>query len=289
MIYTNTRSSFPDQVVPEEEKMSLEYGLQVARAIEGEWFNSSLGGFRYENNYNIFYRRRLYARGEQPVQKYKDELSINGDLSYLNLDWKPVPIIPKFVDIVVNGMSDRLFTIKTYAQDAMSFEKRGHVQQRIETNVIAQDPASQKTRTDYAQHLHKQIAAKALMDQVQESLGIDLSQSPPGMDVPQTEQELELQTQEAEEEALPTSPIETEPELDPFGDEFLFGGMGFGMDGENLVAEEEVILPPEPEEPLAEDGPAFFSIARLAPLSLAICPRARESLGKQEPPKLGPG
>ena len=115
MIYTNTRSSFPDQVVPEEEKMSLEYGLQVARAIESEWFNSSLGGFRYEENYNIFYRRRLYARGEQPVQKYKDELSINGDLSYLNLDWKPVPIIPKFVDIVVNGMSSKLYEIKAYA------------------------------------------------------------------------------------------------------------------------------------------------------------------------------
>ena len=31
----------------------------------------------------------------QSIQKYKDELSINGDLSYLNLDWKPVPIIPK--------------------------------------------------------------------------------------------------------------------------------------------------------------------------------------------------
>ncbi len=173
MIYTNTRSSFPDQVVPEEEKMSLEYGLQVARAIEGEWFNSSVGGYRYENNYNVFYRRRLYARGEQPVQKYKDELSINGDLSYLNLDWKPVPIIPKFVDIVVNGMSSKLYDIKAFAQD----------------------PASQKARTDYAQHLHKQIAAKAFMDEVQANLGLNLSQLPPGDKVPQSEQELELHMQ----------------------------------------------------------------------------------------------
>ena len=173
MIYTNTRSSFPDQVVPEEEKMTLEYGLRVARAIEGEWFSSSLGGYRYENNYNIFYRRRLYARGEQPVQKYKDELSINGDLSYLNLDWKPVPIIPKFVDIVVNGMSSKLYDIKAFAQD----------------------PSSQKARTDYAQHLHKQIAAKAFMDEVQSNLGLNLSQLPPGADVPQTEQELELHMQ----------------------------------------------------------------------------------------------
>jgi len=173
MIYTNTRSSFPDQVVPEEEKMSLEYGLQVARAIEGEWFNSSLGGYRYENNYNIFYRRRLYARGEQPVQKYKDELSINGDLSYLNLDWKPVPIIPKFVDIVVNGMSSKLYDIKAFAQD----------------------PASQKARTDYARHLHKRIATRAFREQVKASLGVDINQAPPGVDIPQTEQELELHMQ----------------------------------------------------------------------------------------------
>ena len=173
MIYTNTRSSFPDQVVPEEEKMSLEYGLQVARAIEGEWFSSALGGYRYENNYNIFYRRRLYARGEQPVQKYKDELSINGDLSYLNLDWKPVPIIPKFVDIVVNGMSSKLYDIKAYAQD----------------------PASQKARTDYARHLHKQIATRAFREQVKTSLGVDIDKAPPGVDVPQTEQELELHMQ----------------------------------------------------------------------------------------------
>jgi len=72
MIYTNSRSSFPDQVVPQEEKMSAEYGLQVARAIEGEWFRQGVGGTRYSFNWDIFHRRRLYARGEQPIQKYKD-------------------------------------------------------------------------------------------------------------------------------------------------------------------------------------------------------------------------
>ena len=111
MIYTNTRSSFPDQVIPQEEKMTLDYGLQVGRAIEGEWFSQGVGGNRYSFNYSVFHQRRLYSRGEQSVQKYKDELSINGDLSYLNLDWKPVPVIPKFVDIVVNGMSDKMYDI----------------------------------------------------------------------------------------------------------------------------------------------------------------------------------
>jgi len=83
--------------------------LQVAQAIEYEWFDKGrTNGNRYLTNWNQFHSLRLYARGEQPVQKYKDELSINGDLSYLNLDWKPVPIISKFVDIVVNGISKKL-------------------------------------------------------------------------------------------------------------------------------------------------------------------------------------
>ena len=104
--------NFPSQVVKDKEKASEEYGLKVARAIESEWFNDSgYNSNRHLVDNNNFHKLRLYARGEQSIQKYKDELSINGDLSYLNLDWKPVPIIPKFVDIVVNGMTDRLFII----------------------------------------------------------------------------------------------------------------------------------------------------------------------------------
>ena len=33
-IQTNTNSSFPSQIVSDEEKASLDYGTQVARAIE---------------------------------------------------------------------------------------------------------------------------------------------------------------------------------------------------------------------------------------------------------------
>jgi len=79
----------------------------------------------------------VYARGEQPIAKYKNELAVDGDLSYLNLDWTPVPIIPKFVDIVVNGMSDRLFKINCVAMDAMSAEKRNQFQSMVERNSIS--------------------------------------------------------------------------------------------------------------------------------------------------------
>ena len=101
-----TKDHFPSQVASDLEKVGQEYGLQVAKAIEREWFKRDGTTYRFASNQDTFNKLRLYARGEQSVQKYKDELSINGDLSYLNLDWKPVPIIPKFVDIVVNGIAE---------------------------------------------------------------------------------------------------------------------------------------------------------------------------------------
>ena len=155
-INTNFNSSFPSQVVSNEEKNSMDYGIRVARAIEGEWFRNYRGGAGmsgYATNYANYHSLRLYARGEQPVQKYKDELAINGDLSYLNLDWKPVHIIPKFVDIVVNGMSQRSYEVK----------------------ALAQDPTSLRKRTLYAQRIMMDIEAKKFNEMVMQQFGIDLS------------------------------------------------------------------------------------------------------------------
>ena len=117
-------NNFPSQVVSDAEKLSYDYGLKIAKAIESEWFHQDHGYTRYTTTQNNFHNLRLYARGEQSIQKYKDELSINGDLSYLNLDWKPVPIIPKFVDIVVNGIAERMYDIKAYSQDTYGVQKR---------------------------------------------------------------------------------------------------------------------------------------------------------------------
>jgi hypothetical protein len=190
-IYTNTNSAFPSQVVSDAEKASWEYGTQVAQAIEYEWFDQGrTGGNRYLTNWNNFHSLRLYARGEQPVQKYKDELSINGDLSYLNLDWKPVPILSKFVDIVVNGISQKSYDIKAYSQD----------------------PSSVKRRTEYASKLQEDMVAKEYLDNLKQTLGIDLHQSPSGVTVPESKEELELHMQLsykqsieiAEEEAIST-------------------------------------------------------------------------------------
>ena len=180
---------FPSQFVSDSVKKKYEFGLQIGQAIQYEWFRKDGGQSRFYNQWADFHRLRLYARGEQSVQKYKNELAIDGDLSYLNLDWTPVPIIPKFVDIVVNGMADRLFKVRAYAQDAMSTDRRSEYQSTLEKNMLA----------------------KPVMKQVQKGLGINtfaMSEE----EIPESDEELTLHMQLkykpaieiAEEEAINT-------------------------------------------------------------------------------------
>ena len=176
MIYTNVNSSFPSQVVPDEEKNTLDYGYQVGRAIENERFRGDRGlgaGGRFGNNWQDFHRLRLYARGEQSVAKYKDELSINGDLSYLNLDWKPVAVLSKFVDIVVNGMTDKGYEIKSFASD----------------------PYAIKKRTNFANRALRDIRQKEKIEELGGLLGRDLSASDDVSKLPDNVEELDLYLQ----------------------------------------------------------------------------------------------
>ena len=130
---------FPSQFVSDSEKATKEFGLQIGQAIQYEWFRKDSNGCRYYSQWRDFNRLRLYARGEQSIAKYKNELAVDGDLSYLNLDWTPVPILPKFVDVVVNGMQNRIFKVKAYAQDALSQAKRSKYQNMIEGQMAAKD------------------------------------------------------------------------------------------------------------------------------------------------------
>ena len=172
MAESGIKSYFPSQTVSDAEKLSYEYGLKVGKAIEQEWFNNDRGSNRYGANHNDFHNLRLYARGEQSIQKYKDELSINGDLSYLNLDWKPVPIIPKFVDIVVNGIAERTYDIKAYSQDPYGVSKR----------------------TAYMESILKDMRTKELADFAAQQMGIDIRENKKE-ELPGSEEELKLHMQ----------------------------------------------------------------------------------------------
>lgn len=150
----------------------MEFGLQIGQAIQYEWFRRDNGGTKFFNQWDAFHKLRLYARAEQSVAKYKNELSVDGDLSYMNLDWTPVPILPKFIDIVVNGMSDRMFDVKAYAQDAMSAEKRNQYQDTIEADMVSKD----------------------LLSMAKQEFGIDAFNVPPDQ-LPENDEELQLHMQ----------------------------------------------------------------------------------------------
>jgi hypothetical protein len=165
-------SSFPSQYVPDSKKNTKEFGLQIGQAIQYEWFRRDNGGSKFYNQWDAFHKLRLYARAEQSVAKYKNELSVDGDLSYMNLDWTPVPILPKFVDIVVNGMSDRMFDVKAFAQDAMSAEKRNAYQDNIEADMVSKD----------------------LLSQIKNDFGVDAFNTPQDQ-LPENDEELQLHMQ----------------------------------------------------------------------------------------------
>ena len=165
-------TNFPSQFATEAEKKSEGFGLQVGQAIQYEWFRKDGTSCRYYGQWSDFHRIRLYARGEQPTTKYKNELAVDGDLSYLNLDWTPVPVIPKFVDIVVNGMSDRMFKPKAYAQDAMS----------------------QSNRNRYQNMMEQQMAGKDILEIIQRKTGVNPFLSNPD-ELPETDEELSLHMQ----------------------------------------------------------------------------------------------
>ena len=181
-VSTNSNSPFPDQVVSDAEKATIEYGLQVSRAIEQEWFNyGGSGSNRYASNWNNFHNLRLYARGEQSVQKYKDELAINGDLSYLNLDWKPVPILSKFSNIVANGITQKQYDITSYAQD----------------------PESLKKRTDHASNILFDMNTKEDQAIASELIGVSFKKSAiPNEELPETLEERDLHMQLSYKQAI---------------------------------------------------------------------------------------
>jgi len=167
-----SKGFFPSQVASDSEKATIDYGLKVAKAIEDEWFKRDNSGYRFSSHQNSFHKLRLYARGEQSIQKYKNELSINGDLSYLNLDWTPVPIIPKFVDIVVNGIAERTYDVKAFSQDPYGVSKR----------------------TKYMEGIIRDLKTKELNQFAEEAFGVNLFANQPDK-LPDSEEELALHMQ----------------------------------------------------------------------------------------------
>lgn len=162
--------SFPKHTYDFPTQASFDYGEAVAKAIQGQWFRKEGTGKSYfYSNKNEFVNRRLYANGRQSIGKYKNYLNIDGDISYVNLNFDPVPIIPKFKDWIVNGMMDRDY------------------------NVVAKsiDRESQEERAKYREAIEKDMLTKDLTQKAKDELGVDLFSTNPD-EIPETQEELDI-------------------------------------------------------------------------------------------------
>lgn len=128
--------NFPSRYASKEEKADKSYGLQYASAIYNVYTKDSSSLF---NKKEKFVRNRKYAEGTHSIDKFKDLLGLNGDQSYLNLDFSPVPIIPKFVDLLVGEMMNQEFRITAEAIDDRSLTQFDEMKSKLYANFILRD------------------------------------------------------------------------------------------------------------------------------------------------------
>lgn len=132
-------SKFPSQNTPFDIQITPDYGLQVGQAIQAEWFYRAARTCKYFEWRDEVHKRRMYAMGMQGIGKYKEWFAVNGDMSYLNLNWKIIPVLPKYVDILANGMAQRDFSIKAVSIDPTSVEEKQQKRKNLEDDMLAKD------------------------------------------------------------------------------------------------------------------------------------------------------
>lgn len=173
-MYSNTKksSNFPDPLAPSEEKQGKKYGLDYAKAIYNQWGKIDQQNSAYGNRRKTFEKNRRYANGTQDTAIYRSLLTSldpnNGDGSMLNLDFTPVPILPKFVRIVVN----KILSLNPYP------------------NLEAVDPLSSSEKDLEKKKMEFSVKAKESLQGIKKGLGIEINGDPD--QVPDTLEEAEI-------------------------------------------------------------------------------------------------
>jgi hypothetical protein len=149
MNYTNNKrkSSFPDPLASTETKQQKAYGVEYAKSIESQWGKINSSTSLYGKRNVVFEKSRDYANGTQDTNIYKKllrSLAPNaGDGSLLNMDYTPVPILPKFVRVVVNKILSRNPYPNLEAVDPLSSSEKNNKKRRIEIQVEAKKQLQQ--------------------------------------------------------------------------------------------------------------------------------------------------
>ena len=137
MMYGNNKNKlngYPSPLATNEEKADKAYGLEYFKTMYYEWHNN--GDVYFRDRKMRYNRNRSYAEGNQDVGKYKDLLDVQGDTSYLNIDFTPVSIIPKFVDVIVNGMVNQEYDVKAKSIDPIAAKERLEKKKRMYGEMI---------------------------------------------------------------------------------------------------------------------------------------------------------
>ena len=130
-------NGYPSPLATNEEKATKEYGLEYFKNMYYEWHNN--GDVYFRDRKMRYNRNRSYAEGNQDVGKYKDLLDAQGDSSYLNIDWSPVSIVPKFVDVIVNGMVNQEYDVKAESIDPIAAKERMERKKRLYGEMLTKD------------------------------------------------------------------------------------------------------------------------------------------------------
>ena len=135
--------NFPNPAAPASEKASKAYGTKYAKAILKQWGGTEARNSLYQRRLKEFDTNRDYAQGTQSTEIYKQILNSldpsNGDGTLLNLDWTPVPIIPKFVKIVVNKILSRKPYPNVEAIDPVSRTEKEERKARVKATIENKD------------------------------------------------------------------------------------------------------------------------------------------------------
>ena len=147
-----SKKGFPSPLETREVKESISYGLQYAKAIENQWGSLDQENSLMRRRRDTFLKNRAYANGTQDTAIYRQLLTSmdpnNGDGSFLNLDFTPVPILPKFARIVVNKILSREPYPNLEAVDPLSSSEKDRERQKMEALIKAKkDLADIKEKT----------------------------------------------------------------------------------------------------------------------------------------------
>ncbi|GAG03085.1 unnamed protein product, partial [marine sediment metagenome] len=113
------------------------YGLSFLQSMYRTWAGE--GETLLTNRLRRFETARKYAGGYQDTDQYRDLIAVSGDLSYMNLDWSVVPIIPKFVDLIVNSISNYEYSIKARAIDPVAVDKKKQREMEMKTKMLSKE------------------------------------------------------------------------------------------------------------------------------------------------------